>query len=514
MKKIFLLFVSVTTSLLIQAQVLAFDYTFTAPTTSYALFQTKCLNGDYVTLGTISLSSDYFYLIRTDVSGNLIWSNVIQDTALFRVNPDAMIETNDGGFCITGFYRNQQQNTANNEGTVILRLDSAGNILWQEKLYIDGLRFYCKAIEEDSAGYLYLGYERQTTPQGMPAKSNVLLKLTPSGLPVWAKESTETGFVLKKMQLLQNNTVALGNSTINMPGAKIVVVDTSGNVLSSTFYLTDTTTANEFTDFTFHNNGSLYALLQCDSGNKTALYVYDSTANFLNGNVIDSLVPVGLKNENGQLFALAYNPVADKTIVTDWSSNSTNAIEIAAGTAFEPKDFYRNTDGSITCYGKTPSGSIFAQRLIKTLPAITPLPVSGCSVNSASLSFQPISIDDSTVFETFIPTNFNVAAVSFVTTPLNLTMTSNCLIIGLTETESVEQIAVYPNPAVELITFNKPIFPGSVFTLCDASGNIKLCKKVQHSSEIAIGQLPDGIYFWQLNQNGRINSGKLIITSQ
>lgn len=497
-----------------QAQVLSFDYTYTAPTTSHALLQTKCMSSDYVTLSTISLGSDYFYLTRTDVNGNIVWAKVIQDTALFRVIPDAMIETNDGGLCISVFYRNQMQNTMNNEGTAIIRLDSAGNILWQEKLYINSLRFYCKAIIEDSAGYYYLGYERQTTVPGNPDKSNLLLKLNPSGLPVWARESSESGYILKKMQLLPNNKLALGNYAINQQGAKIVVTDTSGNVQSSTFYLTDTTTVSEFADFTFHNNGSLYALLQFETGNKTALYVYDSVGTFLSGNTIDSLLPVKLINENGQLISLTYNSTSDKTIITDWSTSSTNAIELNAGQGFEPKDFHRNTDGSITCYGKTPSGSVFAQRLIKTLPATTPLPVSGCAVNPSSLSFQPVSIDDSTVSETFIPTNFNVAAVAFVATPLNLTVTSNCLIIGLAETESAEQIAVYPNPAVELINFNKSVFPGSVFTVYDISGKIKLCETVQHSSEIAIGQMQDGMYFWQLNQNGRIYSGKLVITSQ
>lgn len=512
MKKFILLFSFVSFYLHTRAQVVSFDYSYTAPTTSHALLQTKCMNGDYVTLSTISVGVNYFYLTRTDISGNIIWARVIQNTALFRVSPDAMIETNDAGFCIAGFYRNQQQNTVNNEGTVIIRLDSAGTILWQEKLYVDGLRFYCKTIIEDSAGYFYLGYERQTTPQGNPSKSNLLLKLNPSGMPVWAKESTETGYVLEKMQLLSNNKLALGNYSSTQMGAKVVVTDTSGNVLHSTFYRTNT--ASSFTDFVFHTNGSVNALLMNETGNKTTLYVYDSAGTFQSGNRIDSLMSVKLINENGQLISLTYNSAADKTVITDWSANSTNAIEIASGTGFEPKDFYRNADGSFTCYGKTPSGNNFAQRLIKTLPASSALPISGCAINPVSLSFQSANLIDSAVIEMFIPCNFNQAAVSFVSTPLNLNITSNCLIIGLNETEIEERISVFPNPAVEVISFSKPVFPGSIFTMYAISGKTVMSETVQNNSEFSVRELPAGMYFWQLNQNGRIYTGRLIKCAQ
>jgi Secretion system C-terminal sorting domain len=514
MKKLTLLFSSLLFCLYFHAQVVSFDYTYSASTNSSAVTQVKCQDQGFALLSTIHNFFDYVYLTRTDVEGNLLWAISIRDTSLYFIRNAVIIETNDQGFCLSVSYRNQMQNTMNNEGAVIIRLDNSGNILWQKKLFMSNLRFFPKAIEEDSSGYFYVGLEKQTIPQGSPAKSNLLLKLNPAGDQVWARESAVTGFVLMKMELLPNNKIALGSNTINIPGAKIVVVDTSGTVLDAAFYLSDSASVSDFTDWDLHPNGIPHALFQHENGNTAALYVFDSTGTFLYGHKTDSMRPVDLIQHNNLLLGIADK--SGKAVITDWSSSAINGAEIGSSPGFQPIGFFKNNDGSITSYGRTPGMNVgsFNQRLIKTLPSPFGVPSGGCTVNQVSLPVQTVTMRDSVINEVFIPVTFNESPAAFVTAPLTLSLINNCVVIGLEEAATIENTNVYPNPANDIITIKTSFTPGSIFAVYDFSGKLVLNESVQNDLQICIAPLSPGIYFWQLQQNNQTSSGRLIISAQ
>ncbi len=514
MKKLTLLFSSLLFCLHFHAQVVSFDYTYSAPTNSSAVAQVKCQDQGFALLSTIHNFFDYVYLTRTDAEGNLLWAISIRDTSLYYIRNAVIIETNDQGFCLSVSYRNQMQNTANNEGSAIIRLDNSGNILWQKKLFMSSFRCFPRAIEEDSLGYLYLGYERQTMPQGPPAKSNLLLKLNQAGDQVWARESTVTGFVLMKMELLPNNKIALGSNTINILGAKIVIVDTSGTVLNAAFYLSNSASISDFIDWDLHPNGIPHALFQHENGNKAAVYVFDSAGTFLYGHKTDSMRPVDLIQHNNLLLGIADK--SGKAVITDWSSSAINGAEIGNSPGFQPIGFFKNNDGSITSYGRTPGITVgsFNQRLIKTLPAPFGVPSGGCTVNQVSLPVQSATMRDSVINEVFIPVTFSESPAAFVSAPLTLSLINNCVVIGMEESATIENTSVYPNPARDFITINTSFTPGSIFDVYDFSGKLVLTETVQNDLQIGISHLPPGIYFWKLQQDRQATSGRLIISGQ
>ena len=82
-------------------------------------------DGGFILVGRSDTQS---FLLRADVDGNELWSQVISDSLSFRYTFRKVKETRDGGYLAVGFRDSSQ---AGNEGDYItLRTDSAGRTVW------------------------------------------------------------------------------------------------------------------------------------------------------------------------------------------------------------------------------------------------------------------------------------------------------------------------------------------------------------------------------------------------
>lgn len=75
-----------------------------------------------------------------------------------------------------------------------------------------------------------------------------------------------------------------------------------------------------------------------------------------------------------------------------------------------------------------------------------------------------------------------------------------------------KHISVYPNPAIEYILFDLANSSSSATVeLYDLQGKKVLEQKLTENRQVAVSNLPKGLYMYKLNNRGTIYTGKLII---
>jgi len=98
-------------------------------------------------------------------------------------------------------------------------------------------------------------------------------------------------------------------------------------------------------------------------------------------------------------------------------------------------------------------------------------------------------------------TNVDVFILSY--SSVNISTTTETQNIGLT---------IYPNPAKDLVTFELQGFTKKVsIELFDVKGNKVLTQQLPAHKQISISQLNSGMYFYKINQDSKILSGKIMI---
>jgi hypothetical protein len=128
--------------------------------------------------------SNYVFLIKTDFSGDTLWTRTFTSKEIFHITPNnSLQQATDGGFFITGFSRN----TNENDSLCLLRTDMNGNLLWiktigQANTFIDGT-----TIEHTlDSGYIVAGNYFPLTGEF----HIYLLKINTNGDTLWSKTMT------------------------------------------------------------------------------------------------------------------------------------------------------------------------------------------------------------------------------------------------------------------------------------------------------------------------------------
>ncbi len=126
------------------------------------------------------------YVIRTDVDGTEIWSNIYDDG--FIEHGYSIVETADQGFLVTGDIRQTQ---LSNPNVYLLKIDSRGKQLWSKQFGGAGNDVGYRIIPTaNSGGHLIVGW---TDSFGNGQNDVFLVKVDNQGNQVWAKPFGTTG---------------------------------------------------------------------------------------------------------------------------------------------------------------------------------------------------------------------------------------------------------------------------------------------------------------------------------
>jgi len=138
-------------------------------------------DGGYIMAGTfrVSITGDNFWVLRLDSSGNILWQKSYVGAGY---ESRAFIQaTSDGGYVMSG----NSGSLSDGYEAIVIRLDSSGNILWQKSYSGFALPTYHYEIHQTSDdGYILAG---DTTSFGAASSDLLLLKLDSAGDILWQK---------------------------------------------------------------------------------------------------------------------------------------------------------------------------------------------------------------------------------------------------------------------------------------------------------------------------------------
>ncbi|MFI5220714.1 MAG: T9SS type A sorting domain-containing protein [Bacteroidia bacterium] len=119
-----------------------------------------------------------FYLIRVNSSGDTIWTRMFG--GVYDDAASAVIQTNDGNFVLAGF---ADENSPSGSDAYIVKIDISGNILWAKK-YGSTANEYANSIRQTAdGGYIFAGKKENPTA----GYDVYLVKLDSSGNKQWEK---------------------------------------------------------------------------------------------------------------------------------------------------------------------------------------------------------------------------------------------------------------------------------------------------------------------------------------
>jgi hypothetical protein len=109
----------------------------------------KTSDGGYALAGY--LSGD-FCLIKIDVSGNITWNQTYSEGEAY-----SLVETSDGGYALAGYTRNGQLNTGVTEGWLV-KTDASGNEIWSQIYVGTGSQYIHSLVETSDGAFALAGY--------------------------------------------------------------------------------------------------------------------------------------------------------------------------------------------------------------------------------------------------------------------------------------------------------------------------------------------------------------------
>ncbi|NKI31115.1 hypothetical protein [Croceivirga thetidis] len=128
---------------------------------------TNSTDGD---LSEKSLIVNDYWLLKFDSASNLEWQKTYGGSGDDR--GQAIIQTSDGGYAITGYAQSDDGDASNNEGfhdNWILKLDGTGNILWEKSFGFSGHDHSYDLVETVDGGFFFSGFLDVTSSNGAGA---------------------------------------------------------------------------------------------------------------------------------------------------------------------------------------------------------------------------------------------------------------------------------------------------------------------------------------------------------
>ncbi|MFZ8804371.1 MAG: hypothetical protein ACO2PO_15495, partial [Candidatus Calescibacterium sp.] len=148
----------------------------------YAYSIIQDLDGNYVVVGwssSFGAGNNDIYVVKLDSAGNVLWTKTIggsfNDVAL------SIIQSSDGGYVVAGYTRSFG---AGNDDIYVVKIDSSGNVLWTKTIGGNLNEQAFSIIQSSDGGYIIVG---RTQSFGAGGYDVYVVKIDSSGNVLWTK---------------------------------------------------------------------------------------------------------------------------------------------------------------------------------------------------------------------------------------------------------------------------------------------------------------------------------------
>ncbi len=418
------------------------------------------------------------YITRTDASGNMLWSAIAGGP--YNDYGWAAVQTIDRGFLVSGFSETCLGGC--NQG-LLVKTDSSGGILWTKLLGGSGEEILMGIDRTSDGGYIVTG---ETSTNSFGSSDTWLIKLNAIGDTLWTRfygsAYEESGAVVR--QTADHGYIITGDihNSFNIHHASLLKTDSLGNLeWARTFGAPDTSGAGEF-------GWDVHQLP--DRG----YIMFGSTGAFNNGM---------------QIFAVR----------TDTAGNMLWSKTYGGASVDDPWYSALAPNGGFTVVGATQSfGSGLSDiYLLKVDPLGS---ANGC--NDSSIVPEAVTPVLQTGSGTTITTGGMLTSNPLMIMNNPATLSVNiCQPVGMDEINADgSNVLVYPNPlsiSATISIYDKR-FTNYDFALYDIMGREVLVSELRTpDSRLERGNLRSGMYFYKVTgEKGQgtgeiIGTGKLII---
>ncbi len=393
------------------------------------------VNGDLLIVG-------WQFLIRTDSSGNIIWSIKVDGGS--AIDLDAFVIASNGEIIVAA-----NEGTAGANSTQIFKLDASGNIIWSFTTPSVFNNVNANKIIETSDGGFLIAFDGTFSGQ-----SNIhFIKVDNSGSMIWSG-SVGSGFdhIEDLIECNDGNFLFAGKVS---GVASLSKIDTSGMFLWSKSY-------GQPNDLIFKK------VLQSNAGNFIAI-----------GSSIDSL--------GRDMLLLSVDSNGDFIDAKQYSSNE-------YGDLLDIKHSQNNgfiaigKDGYMDPIGPSTSNIIKVLRVDSAMESVC--------------NYQPlIVLDSNQTLGQFPGTNLLSASIivnafSLNVSPYHMNVNIECKSINVDELNIDDLIELYPNPSSNKLTVEISSGQFQKIAILDPTG--KLVREIycgNSRTEIDVSVLPKGLYF-------------------
>jgi len=267
------------------------------------------------------------WVIRTDSSGNIIWSR--QYGGNLGDYLESIVRTTDGNFVCTGFSNSTDSTFSLNHGANdywIIKIDTSGNLLWQKIYGGTGNDYAYKVIQSRDGKLVITGNAVSLDGDvvgnhSSPGASDVwVLKLNSAGNIIWNKCFGGSDIEVNRsiIQTRDNNFVIASSSLSNdgdltniqgFKGAWIFKIDSSGNFLWSKQFGSNSASGPGI--ITSYNSHSFYFLSRPLINGGNVPIFYGGFADIWFASISDTANGLGDSEINGRNKIVLYpNPVS------------------------------------------------------------------------------------------------------------------------------------------------------------------------------------------------------------
>ncbi|MDC3029867.1 hypothetical protein OA183_00560, partial [Flavobacteriales bacterium] len=185
-------------------------------------------DGGYIICGTTTVESNSFcWLIKTDGSGNELWSQTF--VGIDGSNGESIQQTNDGGYIITGY----TYSPGNFYDLYLIKTDESGNELWSQIFGGTGGDVGHSVQQTTDGGYIITG---STSSFGNGSSDVYLIKTDGNGNEIWTMTyggtNNESGYSVQQTNdggyIISGSTISLGNQGYHSD-ILLIKINVSGN---------------------------------------------------------------------------------------------------------------------------------------------------------------------------------------------------------------------------------------------------------------------------------------------